>query len=1147
MWGNPVAEMLYESMRYFAGAAAPTARFTNNSSNNGTNEETAMGIRKETWKDPYATNGGFPFCAKPFQTVISDINPSYDGDLPGSLFSNVVKTVSNTPSAIGGFDAAAEGQEIWNQQFGIGSQSVFIGEAGGVTDGAPTPKSASSFGNIRGLSPEEPTKNGTYYAASVARYGHLNDVSAAQNDQKISTYAIALASPLPRFQLGNITIIPFGKTVSGTFGGDARKPTNTIVSLYIEQAVNLNGTTDGDTNGGRPQALFRVSYEDVEQGNDFDMDAIVRYTATQNANGTVTVSVLSEYAAGSANQNLGYIISGTTKDGVYLEVRDSDSGQSTSVYALNTPNGVDAGGCAATGALNSAPCSAGLGLSNTRTFTPSDTTPAIQLENPLWYAAKFGGFVDSNNDKVPQKAEWDANGDNVPDNYFLVTNPLYLRPQLSAAFDKIENSNGSNGSVAVSGAQVRADDTSFAVYPSYSSANNGADWTGDLKAYKLVPKTGQAGDLLWSAAARFPTDVASRKILAAFTPVGPATTRTSAVKDFTYANILAAAPAGGTDRARVLGQVGYTNDQFNNSFGSSMSAESLVSFLRGDRTLQGSVKDSTPYRARSSALGDIIGSNPLIAARSSDYGWASASGLDADLRADYTKYVTAKSGSGKREVSFVGANDGMLHAFDNGGNEVSAFIPNALIGRGQTDGLGYLAQRDYAHRYYVDGKMSLSDIPIASKWQTVLASGIGAGQKGAFGLNVTGLGASSSGQLQATDVLWEINDRTLDGSVADADIGYVMGRPVVVPLENGKWAALFGNGYNSTNGDPALYAVDMATGAVLQKIKPSGWKNLLTELIASLGTLLNGTPPMNGLGNIAVADTNNNGLVDTVYGGDLQGNVWKFKLSNAASNFGTVGANTNSNDNNPLFVAKDPSGNRQPITGGFELSLGPNGGYMLYFGTGRYFVTGDSSTTDVQSLYGIWDTGKAVDNGRGDLIGQQILSDSSTRSVSSYGVNYLTKRGWYLDLAAQDTSGNLIKTGERMTGFPTIESGRIDFPTYAPGVGTDCVPGGTNRTYGLNLLSGAAALGQVTLGPDGTVVGGGSTGAIITGNGAPVQAVSVIRPYVPGGKYCDPSIPSCVADLPPTACTDVQTSPLDPTQSITLQRVCGRQSWRQLR
>jgi type IV pilus assembly protein PilY1 len=220
---------------------------------------------------------------------------------------------------------------------------------------------------------------------------------------------------------------------------------------------------------------------------------------------------------------------------------------------------------------------------------------------------------------------------------------------------------------------------------------------------------------------------------------------------------------------------------------------------------------------------------------------------------------------------------------------------------------------------------------------------------------------------------------------------------------------------------------------------------------------------------------------------------------------------------------------------------------MLYFGTGRYFVTGDSSTTDVQSLYGIWDTGKAVDNGRGDLIGQQILSDSSTRSVSSYGVNYLTKRGWYLDLAAQDTSGNLIKTGERMTGFPTIESGRIDFPTYAPGVGTDCVPGGTNRTYGLNLLSGAAALGQVTLGPDGTVVGGGSTGAIITGNGAPVQAVSVIRPYVPGGKYCDPSIPSCVADLPPTACTDVQTSPLDPTQSITLQRVCGRQSWRQLR
>ncbi|MFZ1797062.1 MAG: PA14 domain-containing protein, partial [Dokdonella sp.] len=73
MWGNPLGEMVYESMRYFAGAAAPTARFsTGDPSGQGAAEETAMNLAKETWKDPYAAapgGGGFLSCSRPFQTI----------------------------------------------------------------------------------------------------------------------------------------------------------------------------------------------------------------------------------------------------------------------------------------------------------------------------------------------------------------------------------------------------------------------------------------------------------------------------------------------------------------------------------------------------------------------------------------------------------------------------------------------------------------------------------------------------------------------------------------------------------------------------------------------------------------------------------------------------------------------------------------------------------------------------------------------------------------------------------------------------------------------------------------------------------------------------------------------------------------------
>ena len=1113
MWGNPIAEMLYESMRYFAGATGGTTRFLPAAGvSQGRTEETTMGLTTEAWKDPYkATNqggGGFPFCARPFQTVISDINPSYDGDLPGTAWGTAASGDSN-PASIGGFNAGTEGDAIWANEYG-GSRSVFIGEVGSTTDGAPTAKTASSFANIRGLAPEEPTKQGTYYSASVARYARNNDVNAATGQQSVITYSIALASPLPKIEFPvdgkTITLLPYAKTVSGTFGGATRKPTNTIVDFYVQRVANMPGQTqDNSINGGRPLAEFRINYEDVEQGNDHDMDAIVLYQVMANADNTVTVNLTSEYGAGSANQNIGYVISGTSNDGVYLGVRDTDSAQNTSVYEFNTPTGVYAGGCI--GATNTAPCNQGLTFNSTHTFTPGDS-PGTQLKDPLWYAAKYGGYEDSNNNGLPdQPGEWDADGNGTPDNYFLVTNPLNLRTQLSKAFDRIGRQNGNSGTVNVAGARVSGD--SFIVIPSFDSANQ-HDWFGNVRAQALQ-STGLPGAVKWNAVDQMPdtaAEINARKIYTAVSEVN-STNRNTQVKEFRADQL-------GATTADQFAALGYNNADITNLFGGSITPNNLVDYLRGDQAMEGETLNTAPFRRRSEILGDIINSSPVIGSKRANYGWSTASGLPTTVSASYGAYVAAKSAANRREYVYVGANDGMLHAFDGTtGEEVFAYVPNGVL-----NATGLLADRNYGaspqKRYYVDGQIALGDVHDGSNWQSVMVGAAGAGGRTVFGLKVT-----APASFAASDVLWEVNSQT------DADIGHVMGKPVIVPMQDGSWAAIFGNGYNSANGDAALFVVDVLTGAVIKKIVAPD----------------NDDVNANGLGNIAVIDTNGDGLMDTVYGGDLLGNLWKFDLgASTASTWGVAFSNT------PLFVARDRAGNRQPITGGFEVSVGPGLGYMVYFGTGRYFLVGDNNAStgqQVQSLYGVWDNGSAITGARSAaLVAQEISGEASgARSISRNPVSYITHRGWFLDLVVGSAD-----TGERFIGNPRIQSGRILFDAYQPGITRDCQPGGQNWRYGLNLLTGGASLGQVTT-ANGQSVGGDSTGAVATTEGAPSKDIAVTQPptaYPP--LYCDPTAPgsTCVSD-PGKKCSEVIIDPNDPTKSLVIQRACGRQSWRQLR
>ena len=155
-------------------------------------------------------------------------------------------------------------------------------------------------------------------------------------------------------------------------------------------------------------------------------------------------------------------------------------------------------------------------------------------------------------------------------------------------------------------------------------------------------------------------------------------------------------------------------------------------------------------------------------------------------------------------------------------------------------------------------------------------------------------------------------------AAGDVDLGYTFGVPVIGRAANGDWVAIFGNGYNSANGKAVLYVVNLANGQLVRKI--------------DVGDGSTAASP-NGLSSPAAIFDTVTGSFSTVYAGDLKGRIWKFDLSSATpASWGIEhGAGT------PLFVARDDSGVAQPITAPLEIGRNTAGGYMVYFGTGKYF------------------------------------------------------------------------------------------------------------------------------------------------------------------------------------------------------------------
>lgn len=982
-WGNPIGEMMYEGVRYFAGKGSATTAYQSTS---GT-KDSEVGLSRATWDDPYGKTSAAkaPRCAKPNFLTISDINPSFDSDqLPGSAFATFSSDLS-------GLNVATEANTISAVESAVAGNR-FIGQSGTVNDSAPTAKAVSSLSDIRGLAPEEPTKQGSYYSASVAYFAKRSDLrSDLTGVQNIDTFNVALASPLPRMEVKlpnkrTITLVPFAKSVGGSSISNVKgdfQPTNQIVDFYVESIAN-SGTADADStvNEGRFYAKFRINYEDVEQGADHDMDAIVEYVIKANADSTLQVTLTPTYQAGGIQHSIGYIISGTTKDGVYLVVQDENVDRP---YFLNVPPGKSPGYCDT--ATMPADCkklpyiggASPLNKSDI-TFTSSTTASASLLKDPLWYAAKWGGFTEKNNNNKPDlPSEWDTDGNGTPDTYFLVQNPLKLKESLKKAFNSIFTTNSSASSVIANSSSVTTNSRVF------QARFDSSHWSGDLVAYP-VTSSGVSTTTEWEASAKVPAPT-SRKL---FVRLPSGTTNT-----FVWSNLTT------TDKALLDADPSTTADN----------SSDVVDYLRGVRTQE--LQNSGNFRDRTShVLGDIIHSSPLY---------------DKD-----------------HDVLYAGANDGMLHAFkassggvaNTAGTELFGFIPAEVVAR-----LKNLTTPTYVHEYFVDGDMVMTPKVAETGNHNLLFAALGRGGKGLFGLNVT-----TPTSFSSSDFLWEYTPTGNTTAATDEDLGLMLGRPIYAKMNNGMGAVIVGNGYNSTSGKAVLYIFLLNSSGQISSVKK------LDTLAAS----------DNGLAAPGVFDADGNGTVDFIYAGDLKGNVWKFNVNDSAVANWSIDLGCSTTECTPLFVAKNASDHRQPITAPISIAKDTvvgdthEGKRFIFFGTGAYFRSTDPADVDEQTWYGLIDENASI-TGRADLR-QRTIKESGTFSgkpVRTFSTatagDMASRKGWYLDFTTSPGERIVTESVIYKLVLPTLVASSI-----IPAANDPCAPGGTGYINAISPFSGGS-------------------------------------------------------------------------------------------
>ncbi|WP_165856214.1 pilus assembly protein [Marinobacter sp. JSM 1782161] len=560
-------------------------------------------------------------------------------------------------------------------------------------------------------------------------------------------------------------------------------------------------------------------------------------------------------------------------------------------------------------------------------------------------------------------------GVNSRGGFYSAQSPTEFAEGLKSALADIQSHTGS-GTALSENSSTLTEDTRI-----YKASYKSGDWSGYLSAWTL-DDDGNTDTRAWSATV---PDAADRQL---FTTI---------------------------DSGDGLAGAELVWDSLDSDLQAALGDEDTLAYLRGDASNE--VVNGGSYRTRSNTvIGDIVHSSPLYVGppdedKYEDTGWD-----EADTHVSF-----AQTYADRTPVVYIGANDGLVHAFDaDSGEELFAYMPRSAA----LKGVSSLADTDYDHQYFMDGTLVSADVYFDDAWHTVLVGSTGRGGQSLFALDVT-----DPDNFSADDVLWEVDD--------SAALGNAIGAPVIAKLQDGDWVIVAGNGYNSTDATAQLLLFAVADGTV-------------TAIDTGEGS---DTAP-NGLAGPLVWDSDDtaDSLSDVAYAGDYLGNVWQFDLTDTSA------------APELIFSAVDDSGNAQPITADMTGAYSDDEELWLFFGTGKYLSSEDITSTEngkIQSWYGLMPEDGAIGS-RDELTERTIDTETTTDSYTVRSVSEASdgdmdgQRGWYMDLAV-----NGVAEGERMVLANTVQSGVLIGTTLIPEADS-CNPAGDGFVMSVDPYTGAS-------------------------------------------------------------------------------------------
>ncbi|QHJ01692.1 pilus assembly protein PilY [Xylophilus rhododendri] len=1147
-WGNPIGEMLVQSLQYYAGLSSTNPSTTTNDRNSG--------LQVVGWQDPLSNSNstrtnlyGNAICRPLHTLVLSPAALSFDGQAgtPFATLPNRSGTLDSYTDAIGVTEGLA------NTLRSVGSVSGKGLTAADDTNSCSA-KTVGSLSNVNGICPEAPAMGGTYQVAGAAFYGNTAkirtvttppaDIATVANALKVKTLAASLTGGTPRIDVPvpgtNPTKYVYITPESVEEGGKVSAP---LTFASVATGANSQGGTFGS---------FIVTWNDILMGGDYDMDitGFIRYDTIPNAatpsgwDIKITTDIPGVCGGGGGTHGFSAIgvqtATGATANGRYLTHQHNGGNTSARILSATMPPTSEylCGDATyrATPIVASAVTTAS-GVASTQTSNYANTVCAVTgngttydpgipnltsycsvkpyaypvamtfrmvgetnalIKDPLWYAAKYGYFTSSRNNgdgtytnltTPPDQASWDslrADGTSGSDG---IPDGYFLarRPDvLEAQLRRALADIAGKANTAPSTSGVQLVSGSYR----YDVTFNSDTYDGNIEAYAV----NSSGDFNTSPTWRAGPSLGCRT-------TGPCTgiTPDNGNSRQIITNYGNGAAAGVPFRWASL-PTAYQTQMTTASTNvlSTTNATAAVAYIRGDQTNE----SATRLRVRgTNPLGSIVNSTPWLQD-------VPGAGYTGTAYAGYTAFL--RNNRSRTKLLWAGANDGMLHAFNyDTGAEVFAYVPGVLANRlaeiplqrtgavttlnGSSFVTGTESRPDGTLWPYVDGSPFTADVRLgadsatadATNWRTMLVGSLGRGGRGIFALDVTDVGRLQAGENAASTIFrWQFT------SDDDADLGYIAN----------DWTT----NANSKQAQPVVKFNNGKFGFLLGNgNKSTNGKAVLYAIFAdgptgASGAWTSGTDFIklatsaeinNGLSQVTWIDTNGDGMVDYAYAGDLQGNMWKFDLSSTTPSQWSVAYKVAS-INTPLFTASNGL-TRLPITSAPQYVYGPFNGTLIFFGTGNAFESADYPTTTGQRIYAVLDRASYANSGVAPSVDLGLLAQ---RTLSRASDGTVTISGTVTDVNWSTQNGwyaALPGTSEVVVSDASIRSGTFVFTSIRPpDANTYCTTQPAVTLFAMDTLSGVAK--RVVQGV--TVTGSGSSATTKNNVGSTIidQKVKVI-------------------------------------------------------